>query len=887
MHLLHTFLWLVARIVPASARRRWLEEWRAEIEHGRHRMITGAWRDAWTMRRVATWSFPPEGGRNPSPFHALSQDFRYAFRSLLGSPGFVLGVVLSLAVGMTAMTSAFSFVNGVALRPPAGISQPDRVLRVQLERVINGFSYGYANYDAFGRLQKELRSFAGLAAYRSSDMAVGFPGEPIQVPGMLVSNNYFEVLGVRPAAGRLIGPAEEGPPGAHPVVVLSHDAWLRHYAGDDGVIGSTIKVNGRQLAIVGIAPIEFTGVRREIDESSGPDVWVPMSMSDLVLQDAQGAPVPIEKAPTATFNLVGRLAEGVTRAEAQAEAAVIAASIEWKEPVRLEPVANAGTPQLPTQAVLKTLNQAEGAAVELIAFMAVPLIVLALACVNGANLLAGRASRQLRDAAVRLSVGATSWRVVRQVLVESLLLALAGASLGLALTYWTIAAFESYFPIVLHIDWRVATFALVIAAFTALAFGLAPAVSTARRAADLVRGMSRRPGTRTRAALIAAQAALSLALIVTGWQFVTTVRGLAQNDGLQAANRLAVASIDVGKLSWQQSEVDVYYERVLDRVRQLPGLTHVALSCECNPWGGWNSDGGGRLRVWLPNHKPDAPGSTLAMYSGGDLLGALEMKVTAGRTFRPGEHRGPVRSIIVNQAFADRFLASRALGHALRVGATRDFSASHAAVVVGVVQPPSVARNDRQPMIYYPVPLGSITNRTLYVRFDRPAADSVPLLHAAIREIHADVPRPLISTAEEGRWQRNESNQFLAAAVSGLGVLALFLAGGGLYGVVAFIVSFRRQEIAIRMALGAQAGAVTLMVVRQVLSPAVLGAAVGALAAAATGMIVRSRLYGASPLDPGAFVGATSLLMLVLVVAAVIPASRAARVNPVDALRTE
>ena len=871
MRISGVLLWLIARIVPAHARARWIEEWRAELPHGPRTMIAGALPDAWALRRLA-----PGGGRRPSPFHALDQDIRYALRGLIGSPGFILGVVVSLAVGMSATTAAFSLVNSIALRPPAGIQQADDVVQVRLTRVMQGLPYSRSNYESFVALRGTMRSVSGLAAYRESEMTVAFPGEPISVPGMVVSSNYFETLGVRPAAGRLIGTADEGAPGVHPVAVLAHDAWLRHFAGSNSAIGSTIRVNGSLLQIVGVAPPEFTGIRLEIDEDEGPVVWIPMTMSRLAVRDAEGNPASIEQAPQTYLALIGRLAPGVTRRAAQAEAAVLAAARDGDE--RSNP---------PTEARVVGLGP-EQLVPGIFAFMAVPLIVLALACVNAANLLSGRVSRRIRDAALRLSIGATPWRIVRQMLVESLLLALGGAALGLALTYWIVVTFEYFLPIVLYIDWRVVMFALGTSLVTALAFGLAPGISAAARAGDLVRGMAKRRGTRTRALLIGAQAALSLSLMATGWQFVKTVRTLAQNDGVRAADHLVMASLDVGKLAWPAAEVDAYYDRVRDRVHQLPGVTQAALSCACNPWGAWTSSGGGALKVWLPTHRPDKPGSALAMYSGGDLFGALELPIAAGRAFRPEEHTGLSRAVLVNQPFADRYLAPQALGQTIQIGGTRStFSDAQTAVVVGVVQPPSVKRTDSMPMIYYPAPVENMPARTLYIRFDRPAADAIPLLHAAIRELHPDVPRPRILTAEQQRWERQKSNQFLAASVSLLGVLALLLAAGGLYGVVAFVVTMRSHEIAVRMALGAQSASVVGMVVRQALTPAAIGAAVGAFGAAAVGLIVRSRLYGASPMDPAAFAGATALLIGVLLMASIVPARRAARIDPITVLRQE
>lgn len=862
---------LISLVVPRSERPRWREEWLAEVRHGGWRMLTGALPDAWAMRSVQAlppsrvW-LPPLGGRTRRPFHGLNQDVRYALRSLSASPGFVLGVVLSLSVGMAAMTGAFSLVNSVALRPPAGIGQPDELLQLRFTQRTDGLPFEATTEDSYRAAVDRLTAFDGIAAFHQDEMVVAYPGEPANVPGMFVTGNYFGVLRVSPAAGRLIGPSDIVRSDAVDVVVLSHDAWLRHFAGNAGAIGSVVKVNGRARVVIGIAPPEFTGVRHEIDEDERPRVWLPM--------------IRAESTQPRFVGVVARLRRTVSEQDARAEVSVLAASLpRGKQP---------GTP---IDARVSRLGPKDATALELfgflVSFLAVPAIVLALACVNAANLLASRASRRLRDAAIRLSIGATPWRVIRLLLVESLLLACGGCALGLAVTYWTTRLFGQYLAVVIHVDWRVALFAAALSAATAVAFGLAPAISAASRAGDLVRGAARRPATRSRAILIASQAALSLALMLTGWQFVNTVRLLAQHDGIRDADRLVIASMDVSKLNWPGSEVDGYYDRIIDRIGQLPGVTRASFSCACNPWGAWESRGGGAAYIWLSDHPPERPGSTLAMFAGGDLFGALELPVIAGRNFRSDEQRSPVRSVIVNQPFADKYLKSGAVGQPVRIGATKEFSASKAAVVVGVVQAPATRRTDSLPLVYYPAPLSDMPSRTLYVRFERPATETIGLLHAAIREVHPDAPRPDIATAEQRRWERHKSSQFLAASVSLLGLLALLLAAGGLYGVVAFVVTLRSQEIAVRMALGARPQEVVGMIVRQAMTPAAVGGALGVFGAVTTGLIVRARLYGASPLDPAAFAGATSLLFAVLFAATILPALRAARINPVDTLRTE
>ena len=800
--------------------------------------------------------------------HGLRQDVRDARRSIARAPAFALAVVGSLALGIGAMTAAFTVVNTVALRPPAGIHRPGSMVQVSFQRHVSGTFQNASTAETLAAVRGQFSALTDVAAFHPVDMVVGVPAEPQDLSAMVVSGNFFEVLGVQPLLGRLLTASDDRVDGAHPVAVLSHHAWVQHFGSDAAVVGATLRVNGRPMEIVGVAAEGFTGVRVEFEEDPGPAVWIPLSMRGMVPRPSGDL----------RLQLIGRLREGAARDDAEAEAAVLASRVIASAPGQPTP-----------RAVVTPLGGNRATPVELLAFMAVPAIVLALACVNAANLLTSRASRRVRDAAVRISLGATAWRLVRQLLVESLLLSLAAAAGGVAITYGLVALFERYMPIRLTVDWRVLAFAAGTAALTAFAFGLAPAVATAGRAGDLVSRVARRRGSRTRTLLIAAQAALSLALIATGWQFINTVRTQASADGLSDVDRLIVGSLDVGKLPWPPADVHGYYARVGARIAALPGVSTVAFTCACDPWGRWApGDAGGSLRFWLPSTPAASPSGALAMYAGGPLLEALGLTMAEGRTFAPEDHDGPLRTVLVNRPFAEQYLGPEAVGQSLRIATTReDFGAARTVVVAGVVEPPSARRTDAVPMIYYPSPLHAMGARTMLIRFEGRASERVALVHAALREVSADAPRPEILTGEQARWQRNSARQFIAACVSLLGVIALILAAAGLYGVVAFVVTLRHHEIAVRMALGAAPAAVVRLIVRQALTPAVFGAVLGACGAVATGLLVRSRLYGASPVDPVAIGGALMLLLGVLVVASTLPARRAARIDPMAALKSE
>jgi predicted permease len=880
----------LARVAPAHARGRWREEWLAEMAHAassfaRRRlgsvrlvlMALGALRDVVAIRRAGRLRIR---GPRPGALHGLGSDLRDAWRSISHAPGFALGVVGSLSLGLAAVTAGFSVVNTALLRPPDGVVRHTEVVEVRVRRMIAGSVFQTAStYDTYPAFRGSIPSLLDVAAYRSADMVIGLPGEADSVPAALVSGNYFDLLGVRPALGRLIDASDDERPGAHPVAVIAYETWLRHYGADPDVIGRTVKVNGRPLEIVGVAGRGFTGTRVEIEKDSAAYVWVPFAVGDLVTKDADGVPVHPARLTNFHVELIGRLRPGATPAAAQAEAAVVAARLD---PPGVEERAR-------RRVTVAGLGERPGSLTDVLGFMAVPLIVLALACLNAANLLTSRASRRIRDMALRLSLGATAWRITRQLLVESLLLAVAAALAGFGITWLAVRLIETTVPILLHVDWRVLLLAIATAVVTAVGFGLAPALAAAARAGDLVQRISRRRGSFGRSLLIGAQAALSLSLLATGWQFASAVRVAAERDGLTAADRLIVGSLNVSRLPWSPTEVDAYYASVQERVTRLPGVVDVSLTCACDVWGMWGSStggGGGFARLWPPGQPLEKPEGVLAMYAGGNIFDAMELPLVAGRTFREGDHEGPLRVVMVNQPFAEQYLPGNPIGQQVRIGPARDsFDTSQLATVVGVVGTPPVRRADSNAMLFHPVPIDTLSQRILFVRVDRPADGLVALVRSTVRDVHADVPRPQVYTAEQARWARREFEQILAGAVSALGALALLLAAVGLYGVVAFTVTQRRQEIGVRMALGADSGKVVRMLVRQAIRPALAGALVGAAGAAAMGTVVRSQMFRAVPIDIMSFAGATTLLMGVLLVAALIPARRAASIDPMTTLR--
>lgn len=866
-------------LVPHSERPRWREEWLAEVRHGGPRMLTGLLRDAWAVRNLG----PTTAGRRSRPFQGLGHDLRYGVRSLATAPGFVLGVVLSLTLGIGGNSVAFSFMNAAVFRPFPGVRDQHELARVSIQARrddspgVETFARaaGLTADAGLNLLRASLTTLSGLAAHYEADLVIAANGQPFTGPGALVSSNYFDVLGVRPAAGRFFSP-DADKPGANPIVVISHGAWGRLFNYHPAAVGSTITVNGTAVHVIGVAAEYFVGVRKSNDK---PDVWIPLGLAELTLRDAAGNLASWSSARNVYLDYVGRRRPGVTMEQVEAEAAVLASRLQLEAP-----------PDVTYQGWAKRvwLNDPAESAPEVVAFMIIPMLVLAIACVNAANLLLARAARQARDWTVRLALGASRWRIVRQVLIESAVLSICSAAMGLVVASWAISFVARQIPVPLPIDLRVVVFTLVISLGAAAAFSLGPALTVIARASRrsvTSTSPGAMPRSRGRFALVALQAALSLGLLTTGAQFTNTVFADNPNAApIPSPERLVLASFDLDPLRLSADEADVFYQRLVDRARQIPGVSSAGISTP-----GLVTGAMGRttpLRVWTPTTPVEGSGEFLSMLVSPGALDAIGVPLVAGRRFDDRD-TDRLRHVIVNEPFAKTFFDGQALGRTFRLALSSAPDRADDVTIVGVAGG-IMRRADTEPAtLYYAAPLEPLPARMLYIRIDETGRFSVAALQAAVREIDARVPVNATKTLADDRAERHTERKLLAQGAAGLGLLALLLAAGGLYGVVSYIVSLRRQEVGIRLALGAEARAIVVMITRQALTPALIGAAVGLFVAALAGKVVRSSLYGAGSTDLRAFAGSTALLLGVLFLATIVPARRAASINPVDTLRAE
>ena len=904
---------LISLLVPHAVRPRWREEWLAEMNHARsHRrslrdrvgMAAGTIPDALATRRVAIEAGPTHGPR-AGVFHALDQDLRYALRGLLKSPGFTAGVILSLAIGIGANVAAFSFINAVVFRPFPGVHAQPELVRVTLgSEARQRFSSVPVTYEDYTVLRQHFSTLTGLSARRGATFAVYADGRAVPVSGALVSSNYFEVLGVTPVAGRLFLGESDGPAGAYPLAVISDALWENLFARAPSAIGRPLMVNGIPLQIAGVAPPAFIGLRRSEQKRS---IWIPMSMASLTLRDRDGRPAPIDAAGPLWLDFVGRRKPGVSLERVSAEA----------ETVRERLTAFRARPRGRVSVLRVWMNDPAALGAEIASFMIVPFLVLAIACVNAANLLLARAGRSIRDWTVRLAVGATRWRVVRQVLVEAVILSTIAAALGLTLAQWGLAFFAGTVPVPMPVDVRVALFTLTVAIVAAVTFCLGPALHvTARSATRLANSSSSIGGSarsRMRFALVALQAALSLGLLATGAQFTKTVQAAGKREHIPNPESLVIASFNVDPLQFAAEAGEDFYARLLDRVRRVPGVAAASIASKGIVIGEPEPARDNYTSVWTDDSGP-ADTNTLAFHVSPEFFTAIGVPMKHGRGFS-GSDGGSVRTVVVNSAFAEKMLGGHALGRSIRLtppplAPADGVEAGMVIISNGVPRFPARGTQQAQPrpldvtvvgiagdilkgdgveppIVYYPAPLVYQPARTLYLRLDGTRTFTAAALHAAIREIDARVPAVDIATLAEIRMRRDMELRLLTRAVAVLGVLALALAAGGLYSVVSYLVSLRRQEVGIRIALGADARSIVGMIVRQALRPTLVGAAIGAGCAAAAGALIRSRLYGASPVDPVAFGGATLLMLVVMLLASWLPARQAGRVDPISVLRQE
>ena len=837
-------------------------------------------RAARRARRAQSTDDLPYTTRRDTVLETLMSDLRFAGRMLRKSPVFAVVAIVVISLGSGAVTTIFSAMNAVVLRPLPGTTGGSRL--ILFERRSPDFSEGAsASYAFYSHLRDRARTLDGAAAWSKVSLSVAASGEGNAVYGNIVSGNYFSVLGVRPALGRFFAPDEDRTPLTHPVVVVSHSFWESRLGADSTAIGRTVGVNGHEYTLIGVAPPGFRGVFTPLKT----DAWVPLMMQ------AQLRPGR-DLTDASWLWMFGRVANGSTRVDAQRELGALTAA--WAN----EAGESAGNRRYTAIRVTDLTGLPDDARKAFLGFTALLLgaagLVLLIASVNVASMLSARAIARRREMALRTALGAGRGRLVRQLLTESLLLFLFGAGGGIVLARVATSALEripvpgdASLSLELSPDPRVFAFAIMISLATGIAFGLAPALQgaakdiTARLRNDSAASSARRSfGTN---ALIVGQLALSLVILVAAGLFMRALdQGSRVDPGLDAGG---VATTRLSTESWGYDDTKgrAFYQSLREQVAALPGVTAVAYT-DVLPL--TMSTSGAMIQVrGAPSGPDDQSGRVRVQVSHVDpgYFEVVRIPLVRGRSFASSDDERAPKVAIVNETLVRQLWPD---GPAL--GRTFRFQDDQV-TIVGVARDSKYGSlTERTPAyVYTPVAQHWRPDLTLLVRISGDPVTIAPSLRDIVRAIDPAVPRPHVRTLQE------ETSivlfpQRIAAIVTGvLGGVGLLLAAVGLYGSIAYSVSRRTREIGVRVALGAQRTDVLRMVVREGMRLASVGVVVGIVLAAAATRLIAGFLFSVSPVDGTTFAGMSLLFIAVALLASYLPARRAAATDPLTALRSD
>ena len=811
--------------------------------------------------------------------NGIWQDVRYGIRVLLRSPLFALTAALSLAIGIGANVAIFSVATALLIRPLPGIVEPSRL--VDIGRTTKGQGFDTTSYPNYKDIRERTTTLTGVYAWRvePEPMSLGASDGAERIYGTRVTGNYFQVIGVRPERGRLFTDADDHQ-GTDGVTIISDDLWRHHFGGDEKVVGSTITITGRPFVVVGIAPRGFQGTT--ILKS---DLWLPLST-----QAASGHGSEMFTDRRVTWLVMGgRLRPGATLAQANAELGSIGTALAREFP---REDGDRGL-RVAAISVFPGRIQIIGGFIALL--MAIVGLVLVIACVNLAGMLLARAAVRRREIAVRMAIGADRVRLVRQLLTETGVLFAAGCGAGLLIGRWFIALMLSLLPslpvplgISLAIDWRVAVFAVVLSLAAAIVSGLAPAlhVSGVALVPSLkVDAADTSPAKlRLRNGFLIAQIALSLLLVVAGALLVRSLERAGRMDpGFDQANIDAI-SIDLSLANLDEASAVAFLHALETRVRALPNVTSAVTATDLPLDGDRMGFGNVHLPGAPPEGRDTVPIDWNVVTPG--FFSTMRVRLLEGRDFTEADRAGSQPVVIVNRMLGRRFWGDRdPIGRQVQID-TGFGEASHLATVIGVADDAEfVELGERTPYLYAPIAQAYHPRVTLLVKTT--GVSAIPAVRALVRQMNPNLPvveaMPLSDITAIGLVP-----QRIAAAVAGtLGVVGLLLAAMGIYGVTSYGVGRRTREIGIRMALGADRRGVMALVLRQASVLALSGIGIGLLLALAASQALRSLLFGVSALDPIAFAGAAALFVGISLAASYLPARRAARVDPMIALRAE
>ena len=803
-------------------------------------------------------------------------DLKYALRRLAKNPAFFVTACVSLALGIGANTAAFSVVYAVLLR---SLPVQDPASLAVVSTKYTGFEYSMA-YPAYTYLRDHSSSLEGLVAFRAQSLTVSAGGTTERVTGMLVSGNYFDVLGVRMATGSPIGADDDRVPGSGGarglVAVLSHRYWKRRFNSDSAIVGSSLRINGHPFTIVAVAPPGFHGTR----VGSLPDVFVPMMFAVQVFD----GPNSLSNPRNNWLRIIARTKPAASLAQAQAEMTVVFRQF-YKELIL--PVADNDTTRRRAREALIELEPGQTGLLEmgdtlkptLSALMGLVGLVLLIACVNVANLMVARAERSHRETAISLALGATRLRVWTQGLLESLVIGTVGLIFGLVVAILMRGLLLQLVPdrheLDVSMDARVFGASVLLALLTTIVLASVTARQSLRVGViRALKGEDVAAKLWVRKGLIVAQLALSVVVLVSAALFTQTVNKLGLVDPGFEHDRVLIASTATDGYSAEQRKT--FYALLLDNVRSIPGVVSAALANDAplDVNTGWNI-----LVQRDPSGPPRRAGASVAFISP-DYFKTMGIPLVRGRDFDERDQVSALRAVIVNENFVRTYLPPGRDP----IGASVVGNGNMTLDIVGVVKDSaSIGLRDLdQHMLYVPRGQG-----VLHVRSAAPPASLTASIEAAVRRLDPNVPVFNVRTIDQQIERSMRTERTFAMLSSTFGVLALVLSAVGLYGVIAHAVSRRRKELGIRLALGAEPRRILRLVLGEAGLLVALGAAVGLPCALLTGRAIRSLLFGIQPGDWRSVASALGVLIGIAAFSAWIPARRASHVDPMIALRSE
>jgi len=870
----------------------------------------------------------------------LWQDLRYSVRILLKSPGFTAIALLSLALGIGGNTAIFTLIDQVLLRN-LPVRNPEQLVTFDKSDgggILGGVDLGFFGMFPWGfasQLEANPGPFQGIAAYGSfSPLAnvrlsaangASSNTPAILVPASLVSGNYFSVLGAAPLLGRAISAADDATPGAGAVVVISHHFWQQTLSADPAVLGKTITINGTSFQIIGVMPESFHGVKQEV---RSPDLWTPISMETVVFQQASfltnDGPYFLHmfgRLSAADTGSKGGLAHAQSWVDQQIRNATRAKEGAKITPERQQEIARLTVPLLSASRGVSQFRQLFGAS--LMILMAVVALVLLIACANLANFLLARAASRRREIATRLALGSSRARIVRQGLIETLLLSLTGGALGLGIAF---AATRALIAFVSHgianvtmtstPDMSVLLFTLAVSLATGLLFGLAPALVAARtEAAGTLNAGSRTSessGGRTARfwpkTLVTAQVMLSLLLLVGAGLFLRTLRNLQNQDYGFERTHLLLANIDERLAGYKPTNVNAIHQQLLERLSAIPGVRSAALALTPPiDNSAWTST------IKFSGYTPAPKENMVSVLNrvSGQYFETAGIQIVAGRAIAPSDTANSLKVAVINQTIANHFFPKGdALGHMLTVdsdnvkgpwqivGIARDTHSGDprnsdpvrmtylALVQIDTFQPVDPAAPVATPAVP-PEENQDTFAGTILLRTTGDPAKTIADLRAAVASVDPNLSLLYVGTIHEQVSLLMTNDELISSLTGIFSMLAVLLAAIGLYGVMSYNVVRRTNEIGIRIALGAQAKTVLWMILGESLLLLGIGVALGLPLTIGATRYIKLQLFGLSPLDPLTIGAALFVVSAMTLLAAWLPARRAAKVNPMVALRCD